>query len=136
MKYNLCSFCICQILQSLKGFLQFHRLTTNRIVFNRNGDSLCLLEKAVVREKQIERWGKRREEKRREERKLVRKLAFYNFCRIRPSLAPLFPGALPRSQCYHKNATIKSAAAPDGRTLARRSGGLFIVNAGSEQGFY
>ena len=42
-------------------------------------NSLCLLEKAVVREKQIERWGSRREER----RKLVRKLAFYNFCRIR-----------------------------------------------------
>ena len=52
------------------------------------------LEKAVVREKQIERWGSRREER----RKLVRKLAFYNFCRIRwRPVGPLFPGALPRS---------------------------------------
>ena len=49
-------------------------------MFKPGRDNLYLLEKAVVREKQIERWGKRREE-----RKLVRKLAFYNFCRIRRS---------------------------------------------------
>ena len=67
------------------------------------------LEKAVVREKQIERWGSRREER----RKLVRKLAFYNFCRIRWRGARIrvrspLPGSI-TTQCYHKNATIKSA---------------------------